>query len=142
MTVRLSGLAHPIPLARYAPRREPFSWRDWDPARVRSAADLPQYLILGALDHASFVQSADGWRARWQGIDHDTHLDVAWQPEAGRWDVRQAWRGEAGGFALFETRVPLDKVIMQGLYMRESDGTPLADFERTAARVQGVAPRR
>ena len=115
MTLRLPGLSRAIPFARYAPRGTPFSWQGWDPARVRSAADLPPYLILGPLDHSSFAQSDGSWSARWQGVDHDTHLDVAWQPQSTRWSVRQTWRGEQGGFALFDTKVPLDRVIMQGL---------------------------
>jgi hypothetical protein len=132
MTLRLPGLSRAIPLARYAPRRKPFSWQGWDPARVRSAADLPPYLILGPLDHSSFAQSDGSWSARWQGIDHDTHLDVAWQPQSTRWSVRQTWRGEQGGFALFDTKVPLDRVIMQGLYAqfpRRWDAAAKSQFE-------------
>lgn len=44
---RQSELPRSVPLFRYAPDRVRFSWRDWDPALVRSGADLPQYLILG-----------------------------------------------------------------------------------------------
>ena len=61
---RQSELPSSVPLFRYAPDRVRFSWRDLNPALVRSAADLPQYLILGDLDPSTFECSAGGWSAR------------------------------------------------------------------------------
>lgn len=115
---RQSELPRSLPLFRYAPERARFSWRDWDPALVRSANDLPQYLILGDLDASTFERAAGGWSARWQGTEDDTHFDVAYKADAGRWEIRQTWCGLDGGFCVYPTRMPLDKVIAQALYMQ------------------------
>lgn len=115
---RQSELPRSLPLFRYAPERVRFSWRDWDPALVRSANDLPQYLILGDLDASTFERAAGGWSARWQGTEDDTHFDVAYKADAGRWEIRQTWCGLDGGFSVYPTRMPLDKVIAQALYVQ------------------------
>jgi len=85
---RQSELPRSVPLFRDAPDRVRFSWRDWDPALVRSGADLPQYLILGDLDPSTFEQSAGGWSARWQGTNHNTHLEVAYNDVPARYPVQ------------------------------------------------------
>lgn len=115
---RQSELPRSLPLFRYAPKRARFSWRAWDPALVRSANDLPQYLILGDLDASTFRKAAGGWSARWQGTEDDTHFEVAYKADAGRWEIRQTWCGLDGGFSVYPTRMPLDKVIAQALYMQ------------------------
>lgn len=74
---RLSELPRSVHLFRHTPARARFSWEEWDPALVRSAGDLPPYLVLGDLDPTSFLHSANGWSARWQGTEDDTHFDVA-----------------------------------------------------------------
>ena len=63
-----------------------------------------------------FELSVDGWSARWQGAEDDTHFDVAYKAATGRWEIRQTWRGLDGGFCLFPARMPLDQVITQALY--------------------------
>lgn len=113
---RQSELPRSVPLFRYAPERVNFSWRDWDPALVRSASDIPQYLILGKLDPSSFRTSASGWSARWQGTEEQTHFTVAYKADVGRWEIRQIWCGLDGGFSIYPTRIPLDKVIGMALY--------------------------
>ena len=115
---RQAELPRSIPLFRYAPDRVRFAWQDWAPALVRSAADLPQYLILGDLDPSSFQLSAGGWFARWQGTEADTHFDVTYKAQEGRWEVRQTWCGLDGGFSTYPTRMPLDKLIGQTLYLQ------------------------
>lgn len=115
---RQAELPRSIPLFRYAPDRVRFSWRDWDPALVRSADDVPQYLILGDLDLSTFQLSAGGWSARWQGLEEDTHFDVTFKAPEGRWEVRQTWCGLDGGFSTYPARIPLDKLIGQTLYMQ------------------------
>lgn len=115
---RQSDLPSSIPLFRYAPERIHFSWREWNPSAVRSGDDLPQYLILGNLDATSFDNSPKGWSARWQGTEEDTHFDVAYRADVDRWEVRQTWRGLDGGFTMYSTCVPLDKLIGQTLYMQ------------------------
>ena len=115
---RQSKLPRSVPLFRYAPDRVRFSWRDWNPALVRSSADLPQYLILGDLDPSTFEQSAGGWSARWQGTENGTYLEVAFKAGTSRWEIRQTWCGLDGGFSHFSARMSLDKVIAQALYMQ------------------------
>ena len=115
---RQSELPRSLPLFRYVPERVRQSLRDWDPALVRSAEDLPQYLILGDLDPSTFRQSTGIWSARWQGTEDDTHFDVAYKADTGRWQIRQTWCGLDGGFSVYPTRMPLDKVIAQALYMQ------------------------
>ncbi len=115
---RQSELPRSVPLFRYAPERVSHSWRDWDPALVRSDRDLPQYLILGDLDPSKFHLSSAGWSARWQGIGYETHFDVAYKADSQRWEIRQTWCGLDGGFSVFPARMPLDKVIAQALYTK------------------------
>ena len=107
-----------VPLYRYRPQRAAFHWRGWDPATVRNVSDLPPYLILGNLDHCSFELSSDGWSARWQGTEHNTHLDVAYKAREQRWEVRQTWCGLDGGFSVYSSRIGLDRVIGEALYMK------------------------
>jgi hypothetical protein len=121
-----------IALIRYTPKRASFSWRDWDPCLVRSADEVPEYLILGKLDRSTFEQSAGGWSARWQGTEHDTHLDVAYKADKSCWEIRQTWCGLDGGFSLFPARLSLDKVIAQALYAqfpRTWDGAAKSQLE-------------
>lgn len=115
---RQAELPRSAPLFRYTPDRVRFSWQDWDPALVRSVEDLPQYLILGDLDPSTFQLSAGGWSARWQGKEDDTYFDVAYKAEMGRWEVSQTWCGLDGGFSTYPSRMPLDKLIGQTLYMQ------------------------
>jgi hypothetical protein len=112
---RQAGLPRSLPLFRYAPRRDRFPWRDWDPELVHTSRDLPPYLILGSLARRSFRRSARGWSARWQGTETDTRFHVAYDVDARRWRVRQTWCGVDGGFSDFRALTPLDKVIAQAL---------------------------
>jgi hypothetical protein len=113
---RQAELPRSIPLFRYAPDRVQFSWQDWDPAAVRSAGDLPQYLILGNLDPSSFDKLEGGWSARWRGMEDNTYLEVAYKAGDGRWVVSQTWRGIDGGSSFYSTQTPLNEVIGLGLY--------------------------
>jgi hypothetical protein len=135
---RQSELPRSVPLFRYAPDRRPFSWRDWSPGHVHSAADLPPYLILGDLDPSTFERSASGWSARWPGTEGHTHFDVAYKAETQRWEIRQTWCGLDGGFSVFPARMPLDKVVAQALYTefpgnwdREAKSRLEADYQLT-----------
>lgn len=130
------ALPRTIPLFRYIPRRAGFSWRSWDHTRVRSANDLPQYLILGDLDPSTVAISDGGWSARWQGTEHDTHFDVAYKVGENRWEVRQRWCGLDGGFSIYSTRVPLDRVIGQALNMTFPPNWDRAAKERFEADYQ------
>ena len=113
-----SELPRSIRLFRYTPDRLGFSWSGWDPSLVQSALDLPPYLILGDLDSSTFEQSTSGWSARWQGTEIDTHFEVAYKNQTGRWEIRQTWCGLDGGFGSFPARMPLDKAIAQTLYLQ------------------------
>jgi len=115
---RQAELPRSVPLFRYAPERVRHAWRDWDPARVRLAADLPQYLILGDLDPSTFQLSSAGWSARWQGTQVDTHFDVTYKADTHRWEVQQTWCGLDGGLSWYSAQLPLDKLIPQTLTMQ------------------------
>lgn len=110
-------LPRSLPLFRHTPARIPFSWRDWNPSLVRVATDLPPYLILGELAPASFMRSPSGWSARWQGLEEGTHFDVSWRTDTDRWELQQHWCGQNGGYSIYPTRLPLDRLIGQTLYM-------------------------
>lgn len=75
-------------------------------------------MILGDLDPSTFQQAVGGWSARWQGTEDDTHFDVAYKADAGRREIRQTWCGLDGGFSIYPTRMSLDNVIAQALYMQ------------------------
>jgi hypothetical protein len=111
-------LPRSVPLYRYLPQRRFFRWRGWDPSTVRGVSDLPPYLILGNLDPYSFELSRDGWSARWQGTEADTHIDVAYTAQGQRWEVRQTWCGLDGGFSTYPARIPLEQVIGESLYLK------------------------
>ncbi len=133
---RQSDLPGSIPLFRYVPVRVPHSWQNWNPALVRSAADLPQYLILGDLDSSTFQQSAAGWSARWQGTEAETHFDVAYQADWEHWEVRQTWCGLDGGISVYSTHMPLDRVIAQALYSKFPEDWDRAAKSQFASRHQ------
>lgn len=133
-----SELPRSVPLFRYAPDRRPFYWRDWSPAHVHSAEDLPQRLILGDLAPSTFERSAAGWSARWTGTEDLTYFDVAYKAETQQWEIRQTWCGLDGGFSTYPSRMPLDKLIGQTLYMqfprnwdREAKSRLEADYQLT-----------
>ncbi len=113
-----SELPRSVPLFRFAPDRTPFSWREFNPALVRSASDIPQYLILGDLDHSTFKPTSKGWSARWQGNESATHFDVTYKAESEQWKISQTWCGLDGGFGIFPAAMPLNKAIAEGLYMQ------------------------
>ena len=121
---RQDELPKSILLSSYnPPDRSPFPWNQWDPSKVGTAADLPPYLILGKLDPSSFQLSPTGWSALWQGIEPDTHFDVEYQADVGRFQLCQTWRGVGGGISNASFRVvPLDRHILQLLYMHFPSG--------------------
>ncbi len=105
-----------IHLLRYVPQRRPFNWRALDPAAVRSAGDLPPYLILGPLDEASFKRTDKGWSARWQGSEPDTWFELAHDAGRQQWVAEDRWRGIKGSITTYKTRIPLPVVIGQAMY--------------------------
>ena len=105
-----------IHLLRYLPQRRDFNWRALDPAAVRSAGDLPPYLILGPLDEASFKHSDEGWSARWQGTEADTWFELAHDAARQQWVAEDRWRGIKGSITTYKTHIPLPVVIGQAMY--------------------------
>lgn len=105
-----------IHLLRYLPRRRDFNWRALDPTAVRSADDLPPYLIMGPLDKASFKRSHEGWSARWQGTEADTWFELAHDVARQQWVAEDRWRGIRGSTTIYKTRIPLPVVIGQAMY--------------------------
>ena len=110
---RQSELPEVLPLIRYAPKRSNHSWNNWRPENVQSISDLPQYLVLGAIDPSKFQLSADGWFARWQGSEDDTYFQVTYKAKEKRWEVQQTWCGIDGGLSCYPAHIPLDKLIAQ-----------------------------
>lgn len=113
---RQAELPKSIQLFRHAPNRDRFPWKQWDPTKVRVAADLPPYLILGDLDATSFTRSEQGWSATWQGSESGTHFHVGYEATEHRYQLRQTWQGLDGGFSICPARIPLDKLILETLY--------------------------
>ena len=107
-----------IQLFRYAPDRRRFQWDAWAPSQVRTPDDLPPYLILGELDVDSLNISASGWSAIWQGAEPSTQFQVTYLADKSRYELRQTWRGVDGGFSTYPSRIPLNKLIPQTLYMQ------------------------
>ncbi|MBS0415959.1 MAG: hypothetical protein JSR68_16460 [Proteobacteria bacterium] len=105
-----------IHLLRYLPRRRDFNWRALEPAAVRSAGDLPPYLILGELDEASFKRSNEGWSARWRGTEADTWFELAHDAAGQQWVAEDRWRGIKGSITIYKTCIPLPVVIGQAMY--------------------------
>ncbi len=129
---RQNNLPKSIKLFRCVPDRQPFSWENWRPAKVLSAADLPPYLILGDLKRESFKISEEGWSACWQGCEHDTHFDIQYLAHRARYEIRQTWCGVGPVFASGSSDTPLDKLICQtcGMHFPSSwDGKAKKDIE-------------
>ena len=130
---RQAELPPSIQLFRYWPSRASFSWANFDPARVDSVEKLPPYLILGDLDPESCTFSPQGWSAVWQGTEPQTHFDVRYLADDGRFEIRQTWRDVEGGFSTYPARVTLERIIAETLYMRfpgDWDSSAKMDFER------------
>ncbi|MBM4062029.1 MAG: hypothetical protein FJ265_13175, partial [Planctomycetes bacterium] len=66
-SAREAALAATIPLLHHVPARRPFPFESFAPANVRTADDLPPYLLLGALDPKSFAITPAGWSAEYRG---------------------------------------------------------------------------
>jgi len=105
-----------IPLVRYVPTRRAFDLRSFDPASVRTTADLPPYLVLGPLEESSFMIGAEGWSAVYRGVEDGTQLQLAYRLPHGLYSLHQTWHGIEGGMAGGEGRLSLDRVVAQFLY--------------------------
>ena len=110
-------LPNSISLLRYGPKRECVAVSEVSPASVRSVSDLPQHLIMGKIAPSSFVKTAEGWSARWQGTEHDSFFNVTYNAKDNRWELSQYWHGLNGGMGIYQAGMPLDKVIGQAMYM-------------------------
>ncbi len=112
----MNNLPPIISLGTYVPTRDAFSWATFDPSKVVSERELPDYLIMGRLAKGSLKISADGWTARWQGCEADTHFSVRYYAEDKTYMLDQSWCGaEAGGYG--RASVGLDKLIAQTCYV-------------------------
>jgi hypothetical protein len=106
-----------IRLAKYSPERNGIGLAALNPAQIRGVSDLPDYLILGSLDASQCEFSKKGWRAKWQGMESDTFFEIIYFANKERYEIRQQWRGVDGGLSSYPSRVPLNKLIPQSLYM-------------------------
>lgn len=93
---RVGAIPELIGLCRAIPFRAESSI-EFDRTKVTCAADLPDYLMLGKLDHSACKFSKAGWSARWQGRENDTHFDIKYEAVADRYEIRQKWSGVDGG---------------------------------------------
>ena len=66
-------------------------------AEVCVPDELPQYLLLGGLDHANFQSTEAGWSARWVGAEPDTYVEANFERAVRRLQLRQVWHGIDGG---------------------------------------------
>lgn len=114
----IAKLPQVIGLGRYAPSRQNFSFRDFDPTRVRDTDDLPPYLVLGILDRSNCHFSGDGWSARWQGREVNTHFDITYKAKEKEYAICQTWCGTDGGAAIYPASLPIGQIITQALYMK------------------------
>ncbi len=129
---RQASLPRAIRLLRHNPARPAFAFDKFDPHRVRTAADLPPYLLLGPLDAASFAATPDGWSASYRGSEPDTHLQLSLslRRDPGFWRLQQSWCGVDGGLSQAVARLPLGRVVSQFLYGRFPSGWDRAAKER------------
>lgn len=58
--------------------RVKFDWAGFKPQNVKSADDLPPYLIFGPLDQGTLVINQDGWSAQWTDPKQNAKLVVSW----------------------------------------------------------------
>ena len=107
-----------IGIHRHVPNRLHVSWDTFSPSAVRSAKDLPPYLILGELDHESFTVTSDGWSATWQGTEEETQFKLKYSRAESRYDIHQTWDGINGGFSICPEKIGLKKFILQALYFQ------------------------
>ena len=107
-----------IPLVRHVPSRRSFELRGFDPSNVRTAIDLPPYLVLGTLDEGSFTQRDDGWSAVFQGCEPDTRLRLAFHASRGVYELQETWRGIEGNRWTGSGTVPLDRIVGELLHLR------------------------
>lgn len=107
-----------IGLGRYVPTRADFSWKTFDPSTVFSERDLPDYLIMGQLAKGSLKITTDGWSARWQGCEEDTHFSVTYDAGNKTFMINQNWCGSDGGDSYGLASIGLDKLILQTCYHR------------------------
>lgn len=107
-----------IGIHRHVPNRAHFPWDTFSPSQVRSAKDLPPYLILGAIDRESFTASSDGWSATWQGTEAETHFKLKFSKSESRYDIHQTWDGINGGFCICPGKIGLNNFILRALYMQ------------------------
>ena len=114
---RQEELPASIQLFRYNPERLQFNWKFWDPAKVRTAKDLPNYLILGSLDKSTFEITNEGWSAIWQGTEDNTYFKVKYLAEKERYEINQKWCGVDGGISMYTSKIPLGKIIAERLYI-------------------------
>lgn len=122
---RVGAIPELIGLCRAIPFRAESSI-EFDRTKVTCAADLPDYLMLGKLDHSACKFSKAGWSARWQGRENDTHFDIKYEAVADRYEIRQKWSGVDGGLSMYPARIPLGALISQSLYLNFPKGWDVA----------------
>ena len=91
--------------------RVKFDWAGFKPQNVKSADDLPPYLIFGPLDQGTLVINRDGWSAQWTDPKQNAKLVVSWSQKTHMYTANQYWQGEEGSAVVQKDTVPLIQVI-------------------------------
>ena len=91
--------------------RKPFNWSSFKPEAVKSAEDLPPYMIFGPLDRGTLIINSDGWHAVWSDPEQKAKVTVNWGAKTQRYTAQQFWQGEEGSAVEQQDSTPLIQVF-------------------------------
>lgn len=78
------------------PRRPSFDWAKFEMGAMRSADDLPPYLVMGLLDKTAISANSLGGVVQWRSDDEDTYIELSGKVGHPA-TLRQVWKGLEGG---------------------------------------------
>lgn len=102
------------------PKREKFNWANFKPQAVKSAEDLPSYLVFGPLNRGTLIISADGFNAEWSDPEQKAKIVLNWNSKTHKYTASQVWDGEEGSATQQDDTTPLIQVFA----MLYEDGFP------------------
>jgi len=129
-----SGLNVEIALVNHEPKYgKKFDWASFDPHKVQSPLDLPEYLCLGFQNTNAFVKSEDGWGSVWQNDQQGAKLLLNFNKKTGKYSATQSWQGIEGSSIQCDQTESLPGAISQ-LY---AEGFPASWSEKAASYFSG-----
>ncbi len=129
-----SGLNVEIALVNHEPNYgKKFDWVSFDPHKVQSPLDLPEYLCLGFQNTNAFVKSEDGWGSVWQNDLQGAKLLLNFNKKTGKYSATQSWQGIEGSSIQCDQTESLPGAISL-LY---SEGFPSSWSEKAASYFSG-----